>query len=164
MALESALAFTLLSFIVGYFWASSTRLSSHRTINPELISRLSSIEQSLLEIQDRLKYLPAKPGVQEMRQFESAAPIKLEDVLRWPQGERLTLIVCSYYYPLEEPSIDVFEYLHEKIDMATQSKFGNEVQGYSRWSSAEEWKPYKFLANQEECTTSSCEGTIRRLL
>ena len=163
MSVETALILAFLAFLVGWFWKKPTVGGAERNPEADLRSRLDSIERTLEEMQSRLDDLPVKPGVEDKRRFKSAQAIALDDVRRWAQGDTMQLISKSYYYPAKEPDIVDFEYRHDRVETTERNHFGFEVHGYTRWSLTDEWTPYKFLANQEECTTSLCEGTIRRL-
>ncbi len=135
--------------------------------------KLHGLSDQLEQVKDTLEYL--KDTLNEIHHntqpllekeelvFENAGPFSISDVRQLKPGDMLRLISLSYSYPHDEPCIDRFEYKHDHIE-PDQSKFGFRVHGFQRFPALEEWIPYEFLARDDECITSSCEGTIKRLL
>jgi hypothetical protein len=95
--------------------------------------------------------------------FERASTLTLSELRAMKPGEVLRLIERSWFYPSEKAAFDRFEYKHERVGEENSSEFGNEVHGFRRFSGAEDWEPYQFLASEKESQTSSCSGTIKRL-
>ena len=138
--------------------ASSSVLSDH-IHNVE--QRIETIEETLRQIKTLIDELPIPPEIEERRLFERAARITLKDIRSWAHGQKTHLISKSYYYPHAEAIFHEYDYRHDYVDEATPSKFGYEVHGFSRDELSNEWSPFKFLAKDDGCTTSSCSGDIR---
>ncbi|MBI4458785.1 MAG: hypothetical protein HY648_01835 [Acidobacteria bacterium] len=162
MSIEAALILGFPAFLVGWLCKPSSVVEEDRNSDALLASRLDGIERMLEEIQNRLDD-SVEPSDEDQHRFKCARAITLADARRWAHGDTMRLISKSYYYPTEGPSLADFEYRHDRVDTAEQNGFGFEVLGWRRFSSTDEWTPYRFLANEKECTTSSCEGTIRKL-
>ena len=163
---ELILLFAIIFLLVQLSRRDSTSAEEQKA-NRDTISaieeRLETMERMLSQIQERLDDLPMSHEAKDARRFDTAIPITLADVRKWTEGEKMHLISKSYYYPHEEPVFHDFEYRHEQIDNATQGMFGYEVHGFWRSAPVDEWEPHSFMAKDDECTTSSCAGTIRRL-
>ena len=156
-----------LILLLAYLSRRDSTAAAEQRANRDAIGsveqRLDSIERMLSGVQDRLDDLPVSPQAKDERRFDVASPITAAEVRKWAQGETMRLMSKSYYYPDDEPVFHDLEYRHERIDDTNPSQFGYEVHGFWRATPGEQWEPYKFLATENECTTSSCEGAIRRL-
>ena len=120
--------------------------------------------EEIKEVLDEVRYNTLPSLEKEKLVFENARTFSLADVRQLKQGDTLCLISQSYVYPEDEPHIDRFEYKHDHLDETARTEFGCPVHGFWRFSKLEDWSPYQFLAKDDECTTISCEGTIKRLL
>jgi hypothetical protein len=183
--------YVLLALIITtaiVLWYAISRGNSAVTLSLEklelfvevLNQKLESIEDSLNEKLDKLQestdeieYRTLTVAEKEHRKFQQARCLTLSDVEIFKEGQTLTLISCSYYYPSDKPSVDTFEYRHERLgapietgksgESAKDTKSYTCVHGFVRWDPAQEWDPYTFHAARDECVTSTHEGTIRRL-
>lgn len=162
------------------FSAVTLRLEKLELFVEALNQRLECLEDSLGEKLDKLQESAdviedrtLTAAEKEHRKFQQARCLTLSDVEQFKGGQTLTLISCSYYYPSEKPSVATFEYKHERLgspieggqigESTKAAKSYTSVHGFVRWDPAQEWAPYSFHADSNECVTSAHEGTIRRL-
>ena len=152
----------LIAVAVLLLWgvANLERLVNRRADQHE--RRLSDVAESLEKVVERVSELREQlmtPHQKEKRKYDRATRVGISDVRQWHEGQILRLVSCSYYYPSDEAVIDFFEYKHERIGEAT--RWGFTVEGFSRSAASDEWQRCSFLAAENECSTSSCSGTIR---
>lgn len=158
------------SIVVSMLLFYLSRSIAHRQkVNKELESLSDQMEQikdtieQTKDMLDNIHYNTLSSVEKEELAFENARAFSLSDVRQLKQSDTLHLISLSYIYPQEEPLIDRFEYKHDHLDESLRTQFGCPVHGFWRFSPSEDWTPYEFLATNDECNTTSCEGTIKRL-
>lgn len=129
-----------------------------------LQDELNSLKNDLNEIREDLEDLSLTEHEKEHRAFENAQNLNISYFEKMEKGQIINFMSGSYYYPSEDIVIDRFQYKHDHINKESKSEFGWEVHGFQKSLSFEgdEWTPCTFLANDQECQTSSCSGTIKR--
>ena len=129
-----------------------------------LEDRLKGLEQTVERVESGVDELLLSPqerqDLLDKRRFNSAATITLKDVQEWKQGDTMDLIEESVIYPPGVLLYGEWMYRYDHI-------FGHRVHGFiwekSSKDGEEEWLPHDFLASADRSSTSSCDGTVRRL-
>jgi hypothetical protein len=108
-------------------------------LEDSLSEKLDKLQESADEIENRT----LTPAEKELRKFQRAHCLTLSDVEQFKQGQTVTLISCSYCYPSEKPSVDTFEYKHERMGVPIETGQSGEstehkkpyicVHGFVRW-------------------------------
>ncbi len=142
-------------------WNLEKRISRRFEEQERQLRAFSEVIQDIRNIVSELKGRSLTSSEKEYRPYASAKRIALPEVRNWIQGQTLSLISCSYYYPNKDALIETFEYKHDHVDDSKRTEWGLTVHGFNRTDGEEEWRPYTFLAGEKECSTSSCSGTIR---
>lgn len=158
--METLILSIVAAAIFGYGAAILNRVTK---IESKQESTFAQILESLSTLSDRLDSIEWRLLTDEQRKskrFEWLPTFTLSDVRKLANGSELQLATKSYYYPMEEPVFDQFEYQHGSVS-DTEGEFGFEVHGFSRENANSDWKPYQFLAKADECTTSTCGGTVK---
>ena len=151
-------------------------IAMHNEIQREhnrIIARFDGIEDDLdnfmndfNEIRQHLEDLNLTEHEKEHLAFDNAQNLDLSFFEKMEKGQIVTLTSGSWYYPSENIVIDRFQYKHDHINKESKTEFGWEVHGFEKSLSFEtdEWTPCTFLANDKECQTSSCTGTIKKAI
>ena len=126
----------------------------------------SGLKNDLNEIREDLEGLSLTVHEKEHRAFDNAQNLNISYFEKMEKGQIINLMSGSYYYPSEDIVIDRFQYKHDHINKESKSEFGWEVHGFQKSLSfdGDEWTPCTFLANDQECQTSSCSGTIKKAI
>jgi hypothetical protein len=128
----------------------------------ELKEELDRVKNELNELKNDVEGLSLSEYEKEHRAFDNVPNLNIFFFEKLEKGQILNLMSGSYYYPSEEIVISKFQYKHDHIDRENKTDHGWEVHGFKRFSDSDEWTPCTFLANENECMTSSCSGTIKR--
>ena len=128
----------------------------------ELKEELGRVKHELNELKDDLEDLSLTEHEKEHRTFDNAPNLNISFFEKLEKEHIVNLMSGSYYYPSEEIVISKFQYKHDHIDKENKSEHGWEVHGFERFLDSGEWTPCTFLANENECMTSSCAGTIKK--
>lgn len=131
-----------------------------------LQNELNSLRNDLNEIKDDLESLSLTEHEKEHRAFDNAQNLNISFFEKMEKGQIINLMSGSWYYPSEDIVIDRFQYKHDHIKKENKTEFGWEVHGFQKSLSFEndEWTPCTFLANDQECQTSSCSGIIKKTI
>ena len=128
-------------------------------------AKTEQVTEQLTLMKDLLESVEWRTLPEEERQkrlFDRLPALTLLDVQKMKAEMVVSFVTKSYYYPSDFPVFDQFQYKHGGIDDTKATDFGFKVNGSSRQTPSDEWKPYSFFAKLDECTTSSCSGIIRR--
>lgn len=128
----------------------------------ELKEELDRVKDELNELKNDIEDLSLSEHEKEHRAFDNVPDLNISFFENLEKGHILNLISSSYYYPSEEIVISKFQYKHDHIDKENKSEHGWEVHGFERFLDSDEWTSCTFLANENECMTSSCSGTIKK--
>lgn len=143
------------------------RKRNHKEIIIQIDSiqdELNGLKNGLNEIREDIENLSLTEHEEEHRTFDNAQNLNISFFEKMEKGQIINLMSGSLYYPSEDIVIDRFQYKHNHINKENKTKFGWEVHGFKKSLSFEgdEWTPCAFLANDQECNTSSCSGTIKK--
>ncbi len=141
------------------------RKRDHREIVSQIQSlkdELSSLRNDLNEIGKDIEDMSLTEHEREHRAFDNAPNLNISFFEKMEKGQIKNLMSGSWYYPSEEIVINRFQYTHDHVDKENKTDHGWEVYGFERFLDSDEWTPYTFLANENECMTSSCAGTIKK--
>jgi len=160
------LVFVLLLYLLS---VENDRKRNHKEIVSQfeiLQDELHSLKNDLNESRENLEDLSLTEHDKEHRAFDNAQNLNISYFEKMEKGQIINLISGSYYYPSEDIIIDRFQYKHDHINKENKTEFGWEVHGFQKSLSFEgdEWTPCTFLANDQECQTSSCSGTIKKAI
>jgi hypothetical protein len=161
--------------VAALFYAVSVAFHSirdHFRTNRDLLrsleEKLEKVERDLKKIREIVEdsELPESERRHraETRAFEAAREVSLPFLRNLPAGTSMPLISRSRDPSSEPADIDEFEYRHERVEEGEATKYGRQVQGFSRRSAAEEWGPYTFFANDVQASTSNGSEHLRRRL
>lgn len=144
-------------------------LSSKKTITlqyRQLGGRLLALTETVERLQQTVTKLEELSLSEDQRLgllYDRAKPIDLTDVRGWKADQVAGLISCSYFYPSHSAVFERFQYKHGQVEDVAESEHGLTIRGFRRDTTPEDWEPFSFLASAKECTTSSCEGSIRQV-
>lgn len=127
---------------------------------------LNGLKNGLNEIREDIKDLSLTEHEKEHHAFDNAQNLNTSFFEKMEKGQIINLMSGSWYYPSEDIVIVRFQYKHDHINKENKTEFGWEVHGFQKSLSFEsdEWSPCSFLANDQECQTSSCAGTIKKAI
>lgn len=146
------------------------RKRDHKEIVSQIESlqeELSSLRNDLNEIREDIEDIEDMSLTKferEHRVFDNAQNLNISFFEKMEKGQIINLMSGSYYYPSEEIVIDRFQYKYDHIKKENKTEFGWEIHGFQKLSNGDEWTPCTFLADEHECQTSSCSGTIKKAL
>jgi hypothetical protein len=131
-----------------------------------LQDEFNSLKNDLNEIRKDLADLSLTEDEKEHHAFDNAQNLNISFFERMEKGQKINLTSGSYHYPSEDIVIDRFQYKHDHINKENKTEFGWKVHGFQKSLSFEgdEWTPCTFFANDKECQTSSCSGTIKKAI
>ena len=124
---------------------------------------LDDIREELNELRHEVEYQNLTELEKEEVAFENAQDISIKFFEKLEKGQIVSLASGSYYYPDENIHISKFEYKHDNIDRENKTESGWEVYGYQKFFAEDEWSSCTFLANDIECSTSDCSGTVKKM-
>jgi len=143
------------------------RKRDHKEIVSQIESlqeELSSVRNDLNEIREDIEDMSLTKFEREHRVFDNAQNLNISFYEKMEKGQIINLMSGSYYYPSEEIVIDRFQYKHDYIKKENKTEFGWEIHGFQKLFNRDEWTPCTFLADEHECQTSSCSGTIKKAI
>ena len=155
----------LIIFIIYLLSVEKDRKRDHREIASKIESltdKLSSLRNDLNGIGKDIEDLSLTEHEREHRAFDNAPNLNISFFEKMEKGQIINLMSGSLYYPSEEIVINKFQYKHDHVDKKNKTDHGWEVHGFERFLDSGEWTPHTFLANENECMTSSCAGTIKK--
>ncbi len=124
----------------------------------EITDSLNDIKNKIENIENNNQYTDEEK--QELH-FEDSQNLNLEFFEKLKKGTVLRFISGSYYHPSDNLILTKFKYKHDHVDKTKKGQFGWEVHGFEKTSPEDKWAPCFFFANEKDCSTSSCSGTIK---
>ncbi|MBN1972677.1 MAG: hypothetical protein JW787_03505 [Sedimentisphaerales bacterium] len=155
----------LIILIIDLLSVESDRKRDHREIVTQiedLNNELNSIRNDLKKIGKDVEEMSLTECERENRAFNNAPNLDISFFEKMEKDRIINLISGSWYYPSDEIFINRFQYKHDHVDKENKTEFGWEVYGFQRFLACDEWTPCTFFANEKECMTLSCEGTIKK--
>lgn len=155
----------LIIFIIYLLSVEKDRKRDHREIVSQiegLKDELSSLRNDLNEIGKDIEDMSLTEDEREHRVFDNTPNLNISFFEKMEKGQIINLMSGFLYYPSEEILINRFQYKHDHVDKENKTDLGWEVYGFERFLDSDEWTPCTFLANENECMTSSCTGTIKK--
>jgi hypothetical protein len=166
-AMELTFAIVIIVLLIVVIINQKDNKNDIMKINSQLDNfqaELSSFRDELQKISDDMENIILTEYDREHQTFENLPNLNISFFEKLPKGQIINLISGSYYYPSEEISLSRFQYKHDHIDKNNKTEFGWEIRGFEKFYDDDEWSPCTFLADENECQTSSCSGTIKKVV
>jgi uncharacterized coiled-coil protein SlyX len=159
-------AICLLWYLSSRDQATQSRIEDLNLQLGDAKREIEDLKDKVEDLKDEFKETSLTDEEKEARFFRSLPDLNASFFKSLQNGQVLDLISGSYYYPHDEIFIRRFQYKHDHIADSTyllSSKATYEVHGFERLSSDDEWSACMILANEDECTTSSCSGRVKKI-
>lgn len=128
-----------------------------------LSHEFDELKEELNELRHEVEYQNLTDLEKEEVAFEKAQDLSVKFFEKLEKGQIISLASGSYYHPDEDIHISKFEYKHDSLDKESKTEYGWKVYGYQKLFAEDEWSSCEFIANDTECSTSDCSGTIKKM-
>ncbi len=137
-------------------------------LREELATVLATVNDEISALREKLEYENLTDLEKEQLIFEDAPNLPLSFFEELKKGQVVSLMSGSYYYPSTDLLVYRFQYKHDYIDKENKTKHGYEVHGFDKSSEPDivndEWSERTLLAENDQCHTSSCAGTVKKAI
>ena len=159
--MELIIVFVLI--VIWFFWRQSLEIIRKKISKSEieLYEELKQVKSELNELRDKVECMSLSEDEKEKLAFENAPDLPLLFFEKLEKGQVISLMSGSYYYPSEDIYINKFQYKHDYIDQENKTEYGYEIHGFEN-PYDDEWFECTFRANEKECKTEDCAGTVKR--
>ena len=158
------IVFVLIAIL--FFWHQSLERERKRSKSEieELYEELERVKSELNDLRDKVECMSLPEHEKEELAFENAPDLPLLFFEKLEKGQVVSLMSGTYYYPNDDIYITTFQYKHDYIDQENKTEHGYEIHGFEKFLNGDEWSACTFLANEKECNTWDCAGTVKRPL
>jgi hypothetical protein len=143
--------------------ATQSRLEDISSQLDDAKTNLKNLQQELEDLKVEFEEVNVNEDEKEARFFRSLPDLNASFFKGLQEGQVLDLIGGSYHDPHDEMVISRFQYKHDHVKKESEKGSIYEVHGFMKINSDDEWSSCMMLANEQQCETWDCSGTVKKL-